>query len=106
MRIRTLTNTDIMIKEKYLQQIKDRINQFSQNKNLRFFIFGSSLIKDHFGDVDVGVMGDIGDSDIWQLEDEFENSTLPYFVEIKNFNKVSERFKNNVFNNEILWITH
>jgi hypothetical protein len=31
-----------MIKDKYLQMVKNKINKFNQNKNLKFFIFGSS----------------------------------------------------------------
>lgn len=95
-----------MVKDKYLQQVKQKVNEFNRDKNLKFFIFGSSLNKDHFGDLDLGVMGNIEDGDIWALKEEFENSTLPYFVDIINFNKVSKEFKNNIFdNNKILWIT-
>ena len=53
-----------MIEEKYLQQIKNRIFEFSQNKNLQVFVFGSSLNKKHFGDIDLGIMGNIKDKDI------------------------------------------
>lgn len=94
-----------MIKKEYLQRIKKRINQFDQSGGLKFFIFGSSLIKEHFGDIDIGVMGDVRNEDIYKLKEEFTESTFPYFVNIINFNKVSEEFKNNVFNNQILWIT-
>jgi predicted nucleotidyltransferase len=93
-----------MIKEKYLKKIAEIINQF-KGRNLKFFIFGSSLIKDHFGDVDIGVMGEVKDEDIYKLKEEFTESTFPYFVNIVNFNKVSESFRNNVFSNKILWIT-
>ncbi len=95
-----------MIEEKYLQQIKNRIFEFSQNKNLQVFVFGSSLNKKHFGDIDLGIMGNIKDKDILKLKENFENSTLPYFVDVINFNKVSKKFENNIFNNKILWIKH
>ncbi|MBU4360534.1 nucleotidyltransferase domain-containing protein [Candidatus Parcubacteria bacterium] len=93
-----------MIKEKYLEQIKKKVIEFGQNKDLKVFVFGSSLNKDHFGDLDLGIMGNVEDKDIWRLKDDFKDSTLPYFVDIINFNKVSENFKNNIFNNKILWI--
>ncbi len=95
-----------MIKEKYLEYLINNINKFRQNKKIKFFIFGSSLQKEHFGDIDIGVMGDVSDEEIAKLKEEFENSTFPYFVEIINFNKVSNKFKQNVFNNKILWIKH
>lgn len=94
-----------MIKDRYLQLIKDKVKEFSRDKNLKFFIFGSSLNKEHFGDVDLGVLGDIEQSELFQLKEEFQESTLPYSVDIINFNKVSEKFKNNIFDNKILWIT-
>jgi hypothetical protein len=95
-----------MIKDKYLQMVKNKINKFNQNKNLKFFIFGSSLIKEHFGDLDLGVIGKVENKELIKLKEEFTNSTLPYFVDIINFNKVSNEFKKNIFNNKILWITH
>ncbi|MFH1541379.1 MAG: nucleotidyltransferase domain-containing protein [Elusimicrobiota bacterium] len=94
-----------MIKDKYLQMVKNKIKKFNQNKNLKFFIFGSSLVKEHFGDFDLGVIGDVDNKDLVELEEEFTNSTLPYSVDIINFNKVSDEFKKNIFNNKILWIT-
>ncbi|MEA2065399.1 MAG: hypothetical protein U9O66_03875 [Patescibacteria group bacterium] len=44
-----------MIKEKYLKQIKQKVNKFNKNKNLKFFIYGSILTKNHFGDIDLGI---------------------------------------------------
>lgn len=95
-----------MIKEKYLNLISEMIIKTSKDQNLKFFIFGSSLKKKHFGDVDLGVVGKIEKQKIRELKEDFENSTLPYFVDIINFNEVSTEFKNNVFNNDILWIKH
>ena len=93
-----------MIKEKYLKQLTDRIIEQSEGKDARFFIFGSSLRKDHFGDIDVGFMGDLKAMDIREFKESFEDSTFPYFVDFINFNKVSKRFKDNVFENKVLWI--
>ncbi|HHD92405.1 MAG TPA: hypothetical protein ENL06_02145 [Candidatus Portnoybacteria bacterium] len=95
-----------MIQEKYLRLIKEKINNIQSKKDLKFFIFGSSLKGDHFGDIDIGVMGDIQDKEIRQLKEEFENSNLPYFVDLINFNQVSKEFRDNVFQDKILWIRH
>lgn len=95
-----------MIKDKYLKEIAEKVKNFAKNKNLKFFIFGSSITKEHFGDLDLGVMGNIQEKELINLKEEFTNSTLPYFVDIINFNKVSKKFKDNVFKQKILWITH
>lgn len=94
----------IMLKEKYLQQIKHTIDQFAAGKNLQVFIFGSGLTKDHFGDIDLGLMGKVKRDDIYKLKEEFEESAFPYSVDVVDFNKVSDKFKNNVLENKVLWI--
>jgi len=95
-----------MIKDRYLKKITEQVDEFSKNRKVKFFVFGSSLKKEHFGDVDLGVEGEIGNSEIRKLKESFDSSTLPYFVDIINFNKVSDSFKKNVFNNKVLWIKH
>ena len=93
-----------MIKEKYLKKIKKEIEDFENKKDLEFFIFGSSIKKERFGDVDIGVTGGSGDKRIDILKEKFEESTLPFFVDIVDFDDVSENFKSNVLNNGVLWI--
>lgn len=93
-----------MIKRKYLKKITDTIIRVYPKTDTKFFIYGSSLIKERFGDIDIGVLGDIQGGNINKLKEEFTNSTLPYFVDVVNFNKVSKSFKDNVLNNKILWI--
>ena len=93
-----------MIEEKYLEKIKDIINNNLDNTNLKIFIFGSSLEKKHFGDLDLGIIGEIKDNKIPDLKEKFKESDLPYFVDVVDFNKVSKEFKDNVFNNKILWL--
>ncbi len=95
-----------MVKEKYIKEITNKIKGLNKNKGLKFFIFGSALKQGHFGDLDLGVTGKIKDGELSKLKEEFENSTLPYSVDVINFNKASKEFKSNVFNNKILWIKH
>jgi len=92
-----------MIPNKYLQTIKDVLRTHT-NRNARFFIFGSAVNKEHFGDVDIGADGAITDADIARLKEAFTASRLPYVVDVININKVSEIFKKNIFNNSIIWI--
>ena len=93
-----------MIKQQYLEQISDLLEKNSIDKNLSFFIYGSGLVKERFGDVDIGVEGSISKSDLNRLRQVFSDSSLPYFVELVDFNKVAPGFKRNVLNNKILWI--
>jgi len=94
-----------MVKDKYLKQVSTIIKPFSREKQTRFFLFGSSLVQDRFGDLDIGVIGEVGEEIVGTIKEQLENSNLPYFVDVINFNKVSEDFKNNVFNHKILWLT-
>lgn len=94
-----------MIKEKYLTQVREIINsQLDKNSEVKIFIFGSCLTKEHFGDLDIGLTGEISEDFIYKLKNLFEESDLPYFVDVVNFEKVSLAFKNNVFNSKILWL--
>jgi hypothetical protein len=94
-----------MLKKKYLNQIKSKTSQFAnKKKGVKFFIFGSSLRRKNFGDVDLGVLGKIDSRDIAGLKEDFVNSTIPYFIDIVDFNKVSEEFRRNVFSEKVLWI--
>ncbi|MDD5528342.1 MAG: hypothetical protein PHO56_05255 [Patescibacteria group bacterium] len=94
-----------MIKKKYLDKIKREIKPVAHsNKRAKFFIFGSSLRGKNFGDVDLGVSGKINSRDIAALKENFVNSTIPYFMDIIDFNKTSKEFKKNVFSDKILWI--
>lgn len=93
-----------MIKEKYLKQIKEKINKTVDSKNWQVFIFGSGLTQNHFGDIDLGFLGSIDNQDLSHLKQEFEESALPYEIDLVNFNRVSNKFKNNVMENKIIWI--
>lgn len=96
-----------MIQEhtKYFNRLSNHLLEFfRKNDNLKIFIFGSSLKSKKFGDIDVGVMGDVSDNQIRELKAYFEDSNFPFFVDIINFNKVDESFKKNVLTNQVLWI--
>lgn len=88
----------------YLKQLKKNFQDFGQGKKIKIFIFGSSLEKEHFGDIDVGILGKIDKTELRKLKENFDESTFPYVVDIVNFETVSPTFKNNVLKNKILWI--
>lgn len=91
--------------KKYYNSLRDHFLEYlDKNKNVKVFIFGSSTNSKKFGDIDVGIMGEVTDKEIHELKDYFENSTFPFFVDIINFNTVEDSFKNNVLNNKVIWI--
>lgn len=89
-----------MIQEKYIQKIREIINDFDKSGN-KYFIFGSALIEDKFADVDIAVEGDV---DIPVLKEKFIESDLPYKVDIVSLDDCDESFVSNIKNNKILWI--
>jgi hypothetical protein len=94
-----------MIKEEYLKELEKSIEGSIKNKKVGVFLFGSSLREKKFGDLDLGLVGDeVNANLVDKLEEILFDSTFPYVVDVVDFNKVSEDFKNNVFSKKILWI--
>jgi hypothetical protein len=93
-----------MIKKRYLDKIKAEIKPVAlSNKRAKFFIFGSSLRKEKFGDIDLAVTG-VGRAVLAEIKERFTESTLPYFVDVVDFSKAKASFKKNVLSDKILWI--
>lgn len=93
-----------MIPKKYLSQITKIATQIIKDKKTNVFLFGSSLREKTFGDCDLGLIGKVSDQEIRALKAMFEESVVPYKIDVVDFNKVSKTFKQNVFNNKIIWI--
>jgi predicted nucleotidyltransferase len=93
-----------MIKQKYLAQLKDILNQQLDGEKIKIFIYGSSVERDEFRDIDIGIEGDFDERQISSLKEQLQESLLPYFIDVINFNKVSSNFKEAVFKSKILWI--
>ena len=93
-----------MLKTKYLDFLKEQARQVFPDNNIQIFIFGSSLEKENFRDVDLGVMGDFDERLVYKLKDNLEQSNLPYLVDVVNFNKVSDDFKNFVLKQDLIWL--
>lgn len=93
--------------KKYYSSLKNNLlDFFHDDKKVQIFIFGSSAKDKHFGDIDIGIMGDVSDQKVRKIKEIFEESNFPFFVDIVNFNKVDKPFKKNVLDNQILWIKH
>jgi len=64
----------------------------------KLFIFGSRAEGTHrrFSDVDLGILGPhpVPSQVIFNIQDDLEESDIPYLVDVVDFAAVSEKFKN------------
>ena len=81
----------INISEKHLAIIKSILEKY----NYSFYLFGSRITNKikRFSEVDLFYIVDIPAKDISQLEEEFENSDLPYKVDLVDYNKCDPEFQ-------------
>ncbi len=88
--------------DKYFKEIKKIILKYF-NSDVSIFIFGSALSGQNCNDIDVGVLG-LGNNDakLSLIREEFENSNIPYKIDLINFDEVEERFKEKVFKEKTL----
>lgn len=94
-----------MVQEKYIQAIK-KIFKHHCARPAKLFIFGSSLEATTFHDIDLGVL-DCRLEPMTQVElrEAFDQSTIPYHVDIIDFSRVEAAFKQQVLEGKVLWIT-
>lgn len=76
----------------------------------RVFLFGSraSGRAKKWSDFDIGIEGksSIPLKTLTQIEVDLEESDIPYIVQVVDFNRVSDKFKNFALNNIQLWTTN
>jgi predicted nucleotidyltransferase len=91
---------------KYLLKIKEIIADFDNSGENRYFIFGSSVRKEKFNDIDLAVVGlKKTGLKVYDLKERMDKSTIPYFVDVVDFDSTSKSFQNYVLNNEpVVWI--
>jgi len=90
------------IEEKNLNIIKDILQNYVPEFEVRAFgsrVHGENLKK--FSDVDLAVMGDkaIDNMVFVKLENAFEESGLPYKVDVLDWSKVDESFREKILAN-------
>ena len=95
------------MENKYLLQIKNLILNTLKDEKVKVFIFGSRVRGDNCtaSDVDIGYIpkDNFDERKITFLKDRFEDSTIPYKVEVINFNSVSEDFRNEALKDIEIW---
>ncbi|MEK7177961.1 MAG: hypothetical protein AAB705_03990 [Patescibacteria group bacterium] len=92
--------------DKYLPKIKEVIKGFDPSLRNRYFIFGSSLRKERFNDIDIGVIGaKTSGTRVSDLKEKIEETTIPYFFDVVDFDSAKKSFRDYVFYNEpVVWI--
>ena len=95
-----------MLDEKYIVFIREAVRGHFPKSTVKAFLFGSAVSKNRkkFFDIDLGLMGPLTPVSLNALKEELEESTLPYKVDLVDFNKVDDSFRNNVFSGELIWL--
>lgn len=86
-----------MLDEKIREQITKIVFRFLDPKKDRAFIFGSRAFGGNrkFSDIDIGIetKREIPGSTIEEIKELFEESDIPYTIDVVNFSDVSDKFK-------------
>ena len=86
-----------MLNQATLTTIKKILWQHLDKSRDKAFIFGSWAIGDNrkFSDIDIGIKSKrkISNLTIFELKDAFEESNLPYAVDVVDFSGTTEQFK-------------
>lgn len=85
------------IDPKLQNDIKNIVFRYLDSSDTKVFVFGSRVngTNRKFSDIDLGLESNnsIPYTLVLDIEDEFENSNIPYSVDVVDFSKVSEKFK-------------
>lgn len=95
-----------MITEEYIKRLRDMILP-KLGEEGGAFIFGSSIHRDRFADVDIALWctNRTTLSTIPDLQETFEESTFPYFVDLIDVVSTSDYFYNELLSTEKLWLS-
>lgn len=95
-----------MTAPRYAQKVKEVVSTFDPEGSNRYFLFGSSVRKDRFHDIDLGVVGNANSrKDLSELRENFYDSDIPYKVDVVDFDGADSEFRDYVMKNEpIVWI--
>ena len=95
-----------MTEPRYAEKVKNVVATFDPEGLNRYFLFGSSVRKENFHDIDLGVVGNAnGRKDLSELREHFYDSDIPYKVDVVDFDTADSGFRDYVMHNEpIVWI--
>lgn len=84
------------LEEKYIKFLENILKENIKDDSAKFYIFGSRSKGNfaQYSDIDIAIKSDMLSDEIkTKIELEFENSTLPYEVDIIDLNDISDKFK-------------
>ena len=89
----------INIKNKHFHILKSILKAY----NYSFFLFGSRISEKarEFSDIDLLYFENIPNDIIIRIEEELEESDLPYKVDLVNYNQCDDNFKKIIGNNYV-----
>ncbi|TSC86910.1 MAG: hypothetical protein G01um10148_15 [Parcubacteria group bacterium Gr01-1014_8] len=95
-----------MTKLRYENQVRDIVKKFDPQGSNRYFLFGSSVRKEKFHDIDLGVVGNgRSQKKLSELRDRFYDSPIPYKVDVVDLDAADADFRDFVLQNEsVVWI--
>jgi len=77
--------------------VRQQVFQFLDPQKYKVFLFGSRASGQarQFSDVDIGIEGSekVPTMIMFQIRDAFEESSLPYFVDVVDFHSVDQKFE-------------
>ncbi len=95
------------MKHDYLDITKKIILRHLDTNQYKVFLFGSRAVGNakEMSDIDVGIKGDkpLSIHAKSQIEDELEESIVPFKVDIVDFYNVSEKFKHYALEKVVVW---
>lgn len=97
MMVRQVCYNKHMLDKQTIEKIKKIAFTYIDSQKYRVFIFGSWATNTarKFSDIDIGISGseDLPPEKIALVQDAFEDSDIPYTVDVVSFSRVSLRFK-------------
>ena len=94
-------------RERYLERVKEMVLAALAGHEAQVFLFGSfaSGAARQSSDIDVAIdpSGPLPPGVMARLADEFDESTIPYTVDLIDLSTVSEDFRNRVIQEGIAW---
>ncbi len=87
----------IDLNEKYISFIKETVYHYLQN--CKIYLFGSRTkgTAKKYSDIDIALKSpNLNENILLKIISDFENSTLPYEVDVLDLNNISETFRQHI----------
>ncbi len=95
-----------MTEHRYAEQVRQLVEEFDPKGLNRYFLFGSSVRREKFRDIDLAVVGNkSAQINLSALRDRFYDSPIPYAVDVVDFDATDKDFQEYVLSHEpVVWI--